>query len=147
MVCTDGNVPFRYSDFSLGTDCDDNDVELYGKGYPRHISIRDGDGYDNGIAGSLIYWNGVNLPPGYNNSTSGTDCDNDANVWEELSPAYIDLDGDGYDNGTTRFDYLLEWSESPAGYNNSTSGTDCDDNDGSVWDTMGLYMDNDYGRL
>ena len=52
---------------------------------------------------------------------------------------YVDADGDGF--GTGNLVEVEEGPAPPAGY--STNNTDCDDADENVWQSAGLFMDND----
>ena len=52
---------------------------------------------------------------------------------------YVDADGDGYDNGSS----LVCYGNVPTGYATSTNGSDCNDNDASVFTTTTYYVDTD----
>ena len=54
---------------------------------------------------------------------------------------YIDNDGDGYDNGIENVCY--DGINIPQGYSETTNGPDCDDTDGTVWQTDYLFIDGD----
>ena len=76
-------------------------------------------------------------PVGY--ATNATDCnDSDATAYATAT-YYVDVDGDGYTNGTA----TLCAATAPTGYSASSNGSDCNDNDASVHSTSTYYVDVD----
>src|SRR5690606_20742298 len=64
---------------------------------------------------------------------NNSDCDDNNNSVHQTQTLYVDVDGDGFDGGTSTVCY---GSEIPQGYSLTTNGSDCDD-------TMILYTDTD----
>ena len=71
---------------------------------------------------------------------NNTDCaPSDATKWRSAS-LYIDVDGDGYDNGSSTVCY---GALVPSGYKLSTSGSDCNDADATKHASFSFYADTD----
>lgn len=101
---------------------------------PTWFRDADVDGYGN----PLISIQAATAPAGYVGNSS--DCD-DSNplVWR-LGTFYIDIDGDGYNNGST---ILCYGANVPTGYSRGTIGRDCDDNNANVYRSGVLFVDSD----
>ncbi len=68
------------------------------------------------------------------------DCnDNNAAQWQ-TGTLYVDVDGDGYDDGTSVVCY---GATIPVNYSLTTNGTDCNDNDAAVHTIATWYLDAD----
>jgi PKD repeat protein len=100
----------------------------------------DGDGFGN-IAISQSSCTGAPTISGHLAVLNNTDCDDaNPNIFRSAS-LYIDLDGDGYDNGLSVQCYGVSI---PAGYADSTSGSDCNDNNNAVHAQFSFYADADH---
>ena len=83
----------------------------------------DNDGF--GDASTTIV--ACTIPVGY--VSNNTDCDPANGAKWRTATLYIDLDGDGYTNGTAVVCY---GATLPAGYKMTSLGTDCNDNNAAI---------------
>lgn len=142
QVCTDGNLPPRYSQMPLGgenPDCDDGNPNIWALIFYQSRD-NDQDGIKIPVSGSFC--TSGTLPSGYFTSSIGStapDCDdNNIAVWRGVD-LYQDNDQDGVGAGTTTPSCI--GASLPA--NESLLGHDCDDIDPSLWRTAMIYQDND----
>jgi hypothetical protein len=120
-VCYGATLPAGTSLTTLGEDCNDNDNTLH-TAYTFYIDA-DEDGYGSKNAATVCAIDAVTPPIGY--TLDNSDCnDADPLTWQE-NILYIDVDGDGWDAGQGSICY---GATIPAGYSETTSGTDCNDN-------------------
>ncbi|PZX46911.1 HYR-like domain-containing protein, partial [Algoriphagus chordae] len=137
LVCGAPPSGFIKEEDLKGVDCDDT-VYHTEQPDPYYYFDEDGDGYP-GSWGTFC-----ERPPGgkqYNELKSGVlDCnDNDPTVWQRTT-SFIDIDGDGYTNGTV---FLCSQGELPEGFTNQSYGEDCDDENPNIFRELELYIDND----
>lgn len=137
--CAGFDMPPGYQSFTLGKDCNDNDNNV--TAVNTYYKDSDGDGYDDG---SITRCSGGTPPQGYIRNTRGKDCDDNNNNRWHTGTYYVDADGDGRPGNKTPV-YFCNTFPAPAGYTYASSNypIDCDDNNGNVYSSMPVYVDND----
>jgi len=144
-----GYVPFadQNANFQLTKDCDDADNTVWN--FVRIFRDADGDGFvaDDVNNGTRVCI-GNTLPAGYitlENYAGAYDCDDaDPTVWRMIR-ILIDGDGDKWSSGGPGVVTCIG-EAAPAGYITIfevLGFNDCDPNDGTTWDRIGLLYDND----
>ncbi|MEY4875965.1 MAG: hypothetical protein RL708_1114, partial [Bacteroidota bacterium] len=133
FVCTGTPVGYVLD----SSDCNDNAVTMHDKFNVFYVDA-DADTYGTGIVQNLCAVNATTPPSGY--SINNTDCNDGLDsVWQSGS-LYIDVDHDGYSNGTATVCY---GTRALLGYAITVSGSDCDDVDNTKHDTYSFYIDAD----
>ncbi|WP_375754584.1 hypothetical protein [Corallococcus exercitus] len=127
-ICGAATVPTGYS--TQATDCEPQDASLWRM---LGFTYRDADGdlYTVAQAGQLCA--GIALPAGYaTQRLSGEDCDDTNTAAFRNVTAWEDTDGDGVGAGVSTV--LCTNHQVPSPW--STSGTDCDAQDATRWQTL-----------
>lgn len=117
------------------SDCDDTDANQFpGQKWFEDLDNGTGDGYGD-LNNRLVQ---CSQPVGY--VLDSTDCNASNNTRWRIVTAYIDLDGDNYDDGNA---VLCIGNLVPGGYSAFTNGTDCNDADVFAYILDSFYVDAD----
>lgn len=141
-LCTNGQLPAGYfpsPPVDNESDCDDTNAAIW-----QLLDLyEDTDGDGVGTLPSALVCIGQLPAAGY--SSQATDCnDNDIGVWRMASFASRDGDRDGWNINVSG--QVCAGSNLPQGYYSSpvdVSAVDCNDTDANVWQSIGLFADND----
>ena len=137
------NNPNSYSLCEFYPDCDDSDATVWQM--MSCLVDNDHDWFGDGSTPILLcvgYNPPLNYCPDY--GTNNSDCNDNNPLFYEKRVFYIDLDGDGYDNGTDTICYGYDnLPVAPSGYSLTSFGPDCNDNAFWEWQTAYVYLDVD----
>lgn len=128
--CTAGDLPAGF--VAVGGDCAPVDPTRW-QNLP--YSFRDADRDGAVVAEVGVVCSGATLPAGYLTAAPGglsLDCDDTNPAVSIALTIFVDADRDGFGAGASQI--ACTGGAPPVGF--STSGTDCDDTDGSVWASL-----------
>jgi len=135
LACTDGSPPPGFA--AVDTDCDDDDMTVWVSLVYTAVD-RDGDEVTAPESGARCTA-GTLLPP-YFAVSNGNDCDDSDPAISIALTLFADGDLDGFGAGLGQL--ACTNGSPPAGF--STDGTDCDDEDATLWALLSYTaIDND----
>lgn len=135
--CTDGSLPMGFA--AVGGDCAPDDLMRWQN---LAYSFRDADGDGAAVPEVGMVCSGATLPPGYLDAAPvgrPLDCDDTDPAVSVPLTVFADADHDGFGAGPGQL--ACTNGMPPLGF--STSSTDCDDTDATVWVSL-LYTAVDF---